>query len=572
MKFIISFLKRYPLQSILTLLAMLVAGIAEGFGMSMLLPMLSLSSRAGEASAGHVKHAASTLEQAIIGLFSMLGMQPTMGILLFIFVMSIVVKVVLVLLANRKVGYMVANVATDLRLSLLKAIFESSWSYYITQPTGNITNSFATEATRSSEAYLFGMRLISVLMNAAVYAAVALMVAWKATLLAVFLGSGILFLLRFMVKQARAAGRDQTVLLKSLLSFLTDMLMSIKPLKAMAREQGMESLLRRKTLELNRALQRQVFSKEALRALQEPLITIFFAIGLYVALVFMELPLSNVLVMVYMLAKILKALQRAQKEQQSMVIAESAYWSILSRIRDAEEQKEKFQGRRFPEFRKAVILSEIVMTYRDKPVLNGLDMEVLKGSFTALVGPSGAGKTTVVDLITGLFRPQEGKVLVDGVPLDEIDLRKWREMIGYVPQETLLLHDTVLFNITLGDESISREDAIDALRKAGAWEFVSQLPEGIDSVVGERGGLISGGQRQRITIARALAKKPALLIMDEATSALDPETELEICKTLRGLREQVTVLAISHQETILREADRAYVLENGRARFMKGGM
>ncbi len=564
MKFIINFLKRYPAKSIITLGAMLLAGIAEGFGMSMLLPLLSLATGSG----GH--KSSSTLGRAISELFGFLHLSPSIGMLLAIFVLSIVVKVILVLLANKRVGYMVADVATDLRLNLLRAVFNSSWGYYVHQPAGTITNAFATEATRSAEAYLFGMRALAMLLNALVYTVVALLVAWKATVLSILIGFVILFVLRFMVSQAKKAGKDQTNLLKSLLSFLTDILLSIKPLKAMAREGAAERILEAKTLELRDALQRQVFSKEALRALQEPLTTIFFALGLYVALVLLNLPLSNVLVMVYMLAKILKALQRAQREHQAMVISESAYWSLLDKIEKAQKEKETFSGTKCPRLEREIQLKDVVFSYGDRLILDRLNMTIKRGSFTALVGPSGSGKTTVVDLVTGLFFPQDGQVLVDGIPLQEIDLKRWRKQIGYVPQETLLLHDTIFFNITLGDETITEQEVIEALKKAGAWEFVSKMPKGIHSIVGERGGLISGGQRQRITIARALVKHPRLLILDEATSALDPETEQAICNTLKGLTDSITILAISHQETILKEADEAYRLENGTAHLLKG--
>ena len=566
MKFLLTFLRRYPAKSLVTLAAMLLAGIAEGFGMSMLLPLLSLSTGAGTGA----HHKSSALGKAIAHLFASVNLTPTIGLLLCIFVLSIVVKVILVLLANKRVGYMVADVATDLRLNLLKAVFNSSWGYYVHQPAGSITNSFATEATRSADAYLFGMRALAMLLNASVYTVVALMVSWQATLLAVFIGSGILYILRFMVKQAKKAGRDQTVLLKSLLSFLTDILLSIKPLKAMAREEAAERILEKKTLELRDALQRQVFSKEALRALQEPLSTIFFAIGLYVALVLMGLALPSVLVMVYMLAKILKALQRAQREHQAMIIAESAYWSLIDKIKKADLQRETFEGGLAPRFERSIRLKGVGFSYGKRRILDGLDMTVPKGSFTALVGPSGSGKTTVVDLVIGLFFPQEGEVLVDHTPLEKIDIKRWRQRIGYVPQETILLHDTILFNVTLGDETIGEEEVVEALKKAGAWDFVSKMPDGIHSIVGERGGLISGGQRQRITIARALVKRPELLILDEATTALDPKTEQDICNTLKDLLDHITILAISHQETILREADIAYSLEQGKARQIKG--
>ena len=142
-------------------------------------------------------------------------------------------------------------------------------------------------------------------------------------------------------------------------------------------------------------------------------------------------------------------------------------------------------------------------------------------------------------------------------------------MIGYVPQENLLMHDTVFKNITLGEETISEPEVETALREAGAWDFVQQMPKGMHSIVGERGSMISGGQRQRIAIARALVKRPKLLILDEATTALDPKTEKEICTTLQQLKGRITILAISHQPTVVECADWAYHLKEGRLTRVK---
>jgi ATP-binding cassette subfamily C protein len=181
------------------------------------------------------------------------------------------------------------------------------------------------------------------------------------------------------------------------------------------------------------------------------------------------------------------------------------------------------------------------------------------------VGVSGTGKTTVVDLVIGLLQPQAGKIWVDDLPLAEIDLRRWRKMIGYVPQDTVLLHDSVRLNVTLGDPSLNEEDVVHALRAAGAWDFVSAMPQGMDSSVGERGGKLSGGQRQRIAVARALVQRPRLLILDEATSALDPESEVAIGRTLQELSGNLTIIAISHQPALAKSADRAYRLQDGKA-------
>jgi ATP-binding cassette subfamily C protein len=189
-------------------------------------------------------------------------------------------------------------------------------------------------------------------------------------------------------------------------------------------------------------------------------------------------------------------------------------------------------------------------------------MDFPVGSFTTIVGPSGVGKTTVVDLVTGLLRPQQGEIWIDDFPLAKIDLKKWRQMIGYVPQETLLLHDSIFVNVTLGDEEPREEDVENALRAAGAWEFVSIQSHGMHTVVGERGHKLSGGQRQRIAIARALVHKPSLLILDEATTALDPASETAICETLQKLAGEITILAISHQPALMKVADHVYRLQD----------
>ena len=153
-------------------------------------------------------------------------------------------------------------------------------------------------------------------------------------------------------------------------------------------------------------------------------------------------------------------------------------------------------------------------------------------------------------------------MLLDGVPLDEIDLRSWRRQIGYVPQELILLHDSVYANVALGNPGIGKSDVRRALEIAGAWAFVDALPNGMMTTVGQAGAKLSGGQRQRIALARALASRPKLLILDEVTSALDPKTEQEICDNIRSMAHDTTILAITHRPTYLEIADRIYQVDD----------
>jgi ATP-binding cassette, subfamily C, bacterial len=258
-------------------------------------------------------------------------------------------------------------------------------------------------------------------------------------------------------------------------------------------------------------------------------------------------------------------MSRMQREYQRMVTSESAYWSMQAAIEGAKSENEHPPEGLTPVLRHAIRLENVGFRYRDTWILRNAALTIPAGGITAIVGPSGAGKTTVIDLITALLRPQEGEVWIDELPLQRVDWWAWRRMIGYVPQETILLHDTVRNNVTLGDPELTAADAEGALRAAGLWDVVSTLPEGLDTIVGERGGKLSGGQRQRVVLARALAHKPSVLILDEATNALDPETEAAICRTLEALRGELTIIAISHQSPLVDVADRVYRMGDGTA-------
>ena len=557
MKLFLAFSRAYPAQSALVLGALVLASLLEGVGLTTLFPLLS--ARGGDAGA------ASGLGATVTRVLAVFGLTPTVGVLLVIVVVGMILKSVLVLAANKRVGYTVARVATDLRLNFIRSLLGARWEYYLRQPVGALSNSLATEATRGAESYLYGATVLALCIQAMVYSIVALVVSWRATLVALAAGVVFIFLLNRLVHVSRRAGAKQTRLLRSLLARLADNLQSVKPLKAMARENLANVLLEGDTTQLNRALQKDVFSKEALRALQEPMLAVLIAAGLYVALVRFDMSLASVMLLAFLLVRVLLYMSRMQREYQRMVTCESAYWSMQAAIDGARSESENPPHGVAPVLAQAIRLDNVGFRYREQWILRNVAMTLPAGGITAIVGPSGAGKTTVIDLVTALLRPQEGEVFIDELPLQRVDWRAWRRMIGYVPQDTVLLHDSIRNNVTLGDPELTEADAVAALRAAGIWSVVSDMPEGLDTIVGERGGKLSGGQRQRVALARALAHRPRVLILDEATSALDPETEAAICRTLEGLRGELTIVAISHQSPLVEVADRVYRMGDGTA-------
>jgi ATP-binding cassette, subfamily C, bacterial len=568
MRFLITIARMYPGRSALTLVSLLFAGVAEGLSLLLLLPSLNLLTNDTAQGPGN---GLSGLGHMLTEALSAIGVTPTVGALLLVILICLALKAVFLLLANAQVGYTVAHVATDLRLSLLRSLLAARWEFYVRQPVGSLTNAIGTEAIRASQAYVQGAKTLVVLIQTIVFAGVAFFVTWQGALLSLAGGGMVLYGLRRLVRTAHHAGMRQTQLLKSLLTRLADTLQSVKPLKAMAREELVGSLLGSENRRLNRVLRRNAFSTEALSAAQDLTVGLIITSGLYVALIQWKLPFNAVIVMVLVLARSLASLGKTQREYQKMRSDESAFWSLQAVIEDTSRARETNPGGTSPRLENSVRLNNVSFGYGKISVLGNASLTVPAGSFTAIMGPSGAGKTTIADLIIGLLRPQQGEILIDNVSLEQVDLRQWRRMIGYVPQESFLLHETVLWNVTLGDPEVNEADVEAALRAAGAWEFVAELPQQIHSSVAERGMALSGGERQRIAIARALARRPKLLILDEVTSSLDPQTEAAICQTLQGLRGGLTILAISHQPAVVEAADRIYRIQSGEVILVRDG-
>lgn len=558
MRTLFTYIMVFPRRSAFVLVALLIAGIAEGLSLTALLPLISIA--VGDAGSND-----SGIGQFMEKALQDIGIDPTLDTILIIIVGGMFFKGFVLLLANRQVGFTVAHVATALRLDLIEALLASRWQYYLRQPVGSLANSIASEAYRAANGFEHSVNVLSLMVQVLVYAIVALFISWEATLASLIIGSFLLFVLNSLVSATRRAGTKQTHLLRDLLAYLSDVLSSVKSLKAMARDNVADAILREQTQQLEKATRREVMNREALNSLQEPILAALTASGLYLALVVWQLSLPEVMLMVFLLTRILGLLNKTQRRHQQLAAQESAYWALRKAAEGARAAAERATGTLQPTLQKGVTLHHVRFNYERKVIFRDLNIEIPVNTFTAVMGPSGTGKSTLLDLLCGLTEPQSGEVRIDGVSLHDINLREWRHMIGYVSQDTILLHDTVLNNILVGEPSLTADDAERALRQAGAWDFVSALPEGMLTVVGERGGLLSGGQRQRIAIARALAHSPSFLILDEPTSALDPESERTICETLQDLAKNLTIIAVSHQPAVINAADRVFMLSNGEA-------
>lgn len=543
------FIRQFPRHTISMLFFLTLAGVVESVGAVSVLPLLG----------GLFGKDASTnpLMDKIHTAFHGAGVDPTMGNILLIICAAMVLKGLLTFMAYQQTGYVEAEITTRFRNELLDRLLRAEWSYFISQPSGRLTFALSTEATQAGVALRCICQVASYLLQAASYLLAGLYISWTATFGALAVGGIFFWLFRNLISFVRQAGSRQVDALNSMTSFFTDALSCAKPLKVMAAEERFLHCIRALSERYKIAARQRVLGVGLLTTVPEPILTIMLAGGLYWSKSTLNVDEAMLVTLAFFFHRLVSRLSMAQQSLQQYALQEAQLASILGKI-DEVARHEQPKDRGLPVvLRQGVRLDNVSFSYGDTPVLRGLNLDFPVGSVTALSGPSGSGKTTVTDLVTGLMRPSSGKVLIDNVPLEDVDIRAWREQIGYVPQEVFLFNDTVRSNVAIGRE-FSDAEIWAALGKAGARAFVESNPQGLDAVVGEQGRGLSGGQRQRLMIARAVIAGPRLLILDEATTGLDPATADEIMATVARLKQDMAVLVVSHQDSVRKVADRVY--------------
>lgn len=551
-------LKKHGLwRQIPLILGLLLSGVLDGLGIATFLPILSVAS-------GSSTKLPTKLEQIIQALLDYLHLPHSLGVLVLLAGFCMVLKAVVALTVSRAIGFSVAEIATELRRDVIDRLLRARWSYFTVNPVGRFAAAISTEANWASYAYKTSLNVFASVVKASVYCCIAFLIDWRVAIGAMVLGTGLGLTMRFITQISRRAGRQQRVSLRTLIADLTDVVTGFKPLKAMYRHETLISGLIAEAKRLRRSMYELVMAEQLASALPDLLTVFILVLCLLVAMNLFGIDFNALIVSLFLTYRLMNNVADVQRAIQETAQSESNYWSLQATINEANEAAEAFTGTAEPSLKKDCRLEGITFSYGIKPVLTDVSLEIPAGRITTLIGESGSGKTTIADLILGLFVPDQGRVTLDDVPLHKIDIAKWRTVVGYVPQEVLLFNDTIFANIALGDPGVTESDVVAALHAAGAAEFALAPPLGIRATVGEYGAKLSGGQRQRIALARALVHRPILLILDEATSALDPQTEADICATVRQQVGAMTVLAITHQPAWVEAADRVYRVIDGR--------
>ena len=550
------FFKAEDTRPFWVLICLLIGGVAEAASISTLLP--AVTSIAGGDVAG-----SSYLNAQIRSIVSALGITPDLGNLILLVVGLMVFKSALSFGALSYAGVSAARVSNALRRRLIASIFEARWRFYADQSGGRFANAISNDCTRAGNAYVVASQIVSFSIQSVSYTAVALLIDWRIALVGLLVGSVVALLMNSLVTITRRAGFKQTDRTSDLTVYMVDMLNNIKPLKTMQRYDALLGNLAKTLRRLKRTLITREFARSGLNEGSDAILAVVLGAGVYLAHDKLDTPLPELAISGVIFYQIIQCLSKLQKFLVASAQVESAYVRTEQLITLAESQKEPAGGSATPDIGKSCRFENVSFSHDRTVVLRHVNIEFASRGLTVLSGPSGAGKTTIIDLLIGLYSPSDGKIMIGSRPIEQVETRAWRRKIGYVPQELSLLHESVRTNISLGDTSISDTEILEAIEKAGAGEFLRSLPDGLDTNVGEMGGKLSGGQRQRISLARALVGNPAVLILDEVTSALDPGTEAEIIRNIAALGGDYTIIAITHRPAWTEVADSLYHVSGG---------
>lgn len=462
-----------------------------------------------------------------------------------------------------------ALIIEDLRMKVIDQLMSVSMRFYSQVKTGEMINSLTNELVRVGQALQVVITYIGKGFLLLVYIAFMLWAQWRLTLIVTVFFLLLSVGLTKLIKSIRNRGKAITMSSSRFMSQATEVLNGIRTVTTFNTQQYERKRLEFATHRFAQAVIKTGKRSNMVMPLSQAAVTTVLVIVVLLAVQFFvmegKLNLPILLAFLFALIRLMPVVQTINGSRGQWAGLRSALHSI-SRLLATDDKPYLVDGHKdFGGVHQAITFDNVHFSYEEgEPVLTGINLEVQAGKITALVGASGAGKSTLVDLIPRLYDPVEGGILIDGTDIRDFKVGTLRDKIAVVSQDTFIFNASVTDNISYGVKDIPFEKVEEAARLANADEFIADLPETFDTVLGDRGTRLSGGQRQRIAIARAILRDPEILILDEATSALDSVTEQRVQESLSRLLENRTVIAIAHRLSTIESADKVVVLEAGR--------
>ncbi|AFZ36630.1 Xenobiotic-transporting ATPase [Stanieria cyanosphaera PCC 7437] len=565
-KFILSIAREQPLLIVATVVFSLASAIFNGVGTALIIPILIVF--LGEKNTLEFPGQPPLLNK-FFALFDRFEDQEKLIVMIVVVVMTIILKNVTNFISSLIGNYSAKNLVRNMRTSGLRILLDVDLDFYSKIRIGDIVNRINGEIEKTASAIRTVIRILITVLTILTFVYLLILISWRLTLLTTVLLSLIALSNQYFVIKSKELGQILAEKSREYSRKIIEILTGIRLVKSVSNEEAEYQQIE----ELILAREDAQLKSQAISSIIGPIneilgiIIILFLVGLGRYLFTQQLEefapiLLTYLVILFRLLPFIGQLNNARTQFANSIHSIDIVEDFL------RKDNKPFQTRGIKPFERlieGIQFEGVDFAYPDheKLVLKQLSLWIPKGKTIALVGSSGAGKSTIADLLPRFYDPTAGRITIDGIDLKDYEIKSFRRNMGIVSQDTFLFNHTIRYNIAYGLEHISEEEIITAARRANAHEFILQLPQGLDTEVGDRGVMLSGGQRQRIAIARALLRNPDILILDEATSALDTVSERLVQEAIDELCRDRTTLVIAHRLSTVQKAHQIVVLDGG---------
>ena len=543
-----------------------LAAVFEGFGMAMFLPLMEYLEKGKDVS---VLIQGSNLWKRLVAVFDSLGLEVTLLSLIVSVLILMILRILFMYIRRLYSVWLSQDTLHHIRTKIFSTYFYSNYGFYNSVSTGHKINLINIEAPRTVGALTSLFEMVS---NVLVISGFVVLLLWVSVPMTAFAAlflavAGVI--VSYYIRHTRKLSGFITASNEKLSFLLIERLTAFRLLKltgAIGREIQNIDDASQKVRNYNYWTQKL---NARVELLLEPMVVVGALSILFMSIKYFQMTLSMLGLFMLILIRLMPLCKEFLRSRQSFLANMGGFEAVVKGLENAEKAPELSGGDRiFAGLKKGIRLSDLTFIYpgQSRSALLNVNMFFPAGRMTAIVGPSGAGKSTLVDLLPRLKVPQKGEILVDDHPVDFYDLGSLRRSIAFVSQDAFIFNDSVFGNITFAQSETNEEEVWEVLEKAGGSEFVRELPNGLYTVLGERGVRLSGGQKQRLSLARALIQKAPVLILDEPTSSLDSESERYIQRAMHEIRatRNTTMITIAHRVSTIRSADQIIVLDKGK--------